>query len=173
MPPVTRTQTGSLRHTQSTNDYTTSIQAQPRRRRKKRSITEVLDSNGPLEIPRFTIDLSLPPEQRYLEVCHELQHEMRGLQALFDEVVGGLSLFVWMPSALLGWVCWALLWRVDSREESRELKVSAYWGGRDVTCAVRCKSDDPGCSAWCRCRVRMLSDASRASAERQESTCTS
>lgn len=170
MLPVTRTQTGSLRQTQNTNDYAAPVQLQPRRRRKRRSVTEVLDSNGPLEIPRFTIDLSLPPEQRYLEVCDELKHEMRGLQGLFDEVVGGL--FAWMPSALLGWVCWALLWRVRSREESRELKVSAFWGGRDVTYAVRYKSDEPGCSAWCRCRVRMLSDVPRASAERQESTCT-
>lgn len=169
MPPVTRTQTGSLRPTKKTDNSTILIQPQPRRRRKQRDITEILDSNGPLEIPRFIIDLSLPPEQRYVEVCDELQHEIRGLQGLSDEFVRGVLLFAWMPSAVLGWICWALLWRVYIREENRELKVSAFWGG----CDVRCNPDDPDCSAWRKCGIMMLSDVSRVSAERQVSTCIS
>lgn len=142
MPPVTRTQTGSLRQVQKTSDDSSSSQRhgihKRLRRRQKRADTaheqineptseptsqptETLDTNEPLLLPRFNIDLSLPPEQRYLEVCAVFRDEMRGLQGLFDEVVG--EFLVWVPSILLRWVCWAVLWKVYSDEETAELKV--------------------------------------------------
>ena len=140
MPPVTRTQTGSLRPAKRTSDASRSSpphKAEPRKHHRRtkpedsvtspncesiRASSEDSDSNEPLEIPRFTIDLSLPPEQRYLEVCAALQDEIRGLQNLFDEVVG--NFLPWVSSVVLRWVCWVLLWRVHSSEESAELKVS-------------------------------------------------
>jgi hypothetical protein len=76
----------------------------------------------------------LPPDQRYVEVCAALREEMRGLQGLFDEVVGG---FVpWVPSGILRWVCWMLLWGLLS-EENAELKVSREYSIH-ITCADYC-----------------------------------
>lgn len=141
MPPTTRAQTGSL--PAPTNQQPTSTTAsssaqphnnasQPRQRHNAKhaqifksadnaSLLEKSEPNDPLELPRFTIDLSLPPEQRYAEVCAALHDEMRGLEALFDEVVGSLA--PWVPLVVLRWVCWGLLWGVHSREQSAELRV--------------------------------------------------
>jgi hypothetical protein len=50
---------------------------------------------------------------------------MRGLQSLFDEVVGEfLPSWLHVPSVVLNWVAWALLWRVCDDEEDAELDVS-------------------------------------------------
>ncbi|GAB7335941.1 hypothetical protein MBLNU13_g08187t1 [Cladosporium sp. NU13] len=139
MPPTTRAQTGSLpapTNQQPISTTSSSAQphnnaAQPRQRKTAKhaqifksandaSSLETLEPNDPLELPRFTIDLSLPPEQRYAEVCAALRDEMRGLEALFDEVVGSLA--PWVPLVVLRWVCWGLLWGVHSKEESAELR---------------------------------------------------
>lgn len=84
---------------------------------------EATEWNEPLPIPRFTIDLSLPPEKRYLEVCAAFHEEMRGLRSLFDEVME--AFLPWLPSPVRRLVCWAFLWRVYSEEENRELKVGS------------------------------------------------
>jgi hypothetical protein len=150
MPPTTRTQSGSLPESSSAassssqphNDTT----YQRRQRHKKQpakfkhaqiyksstedaaSLNETSEPNDPLELPHFTIDLSLPPEQRYAEVCAALHDEMRGLEALFDEVVGGAA--PWVPIVVLRWVCWVLLWGVHSAEESAELRVCCSQRGK-------------------------------------------
>lgn len=146
MPPTTRAQTGSLPVSTSQQPISTSSSAQPHNNTNASSQTppqsrqrhaakhaqifksandasslETSEPNDPLELPRFTIDLSLPPEQRYAEVCAALHDEMRGLEALFDEVVGSLA--PWVPLVVLRWVCWGLLWGVHSKEESAELRV--------------------------------------------------
>ncbi|TKA69116.1 hypothetical protein B0A55_08869 [Friedmanniomyces simplex] len=77
-------------------------------------------SVNPGEPPRFTIDLSLPPEQRYLEVCAALESEITGLTSLFDEVVGGM--LPWVPLRWLHFACWLLLGRIHNREEHAELR---------------------------------------------------
>lgn len=71
-------------------------------------------SSTPDEPPRFTIDLSLPPEQRYNEVCLAFRKEVQNLPPLFDEVVGGSK---WIHR-----LAWLLLWGVYDAEENRELK---------------------------------------------------
>jgi hypothetical protein len=49
---------------------------------------------------------------------------MRGLQSLFDEVVGWfLPFWLPVPGVLLNWIAWALLWRVCDAEEDAELDV--------------------------------------------------
>ncbi|KAI5365455.1 Putative Acid ceramidase [Septoria linicola] len=70
--------------------------------------------------PRFTIDLSLPPEQRYLHVCAAFQEEVAGLTSLFDEVVAGMLYQV--PLKWVHFVCRILLRSVYDREENKELK---------------------------------------------------
>jgi hypothetical protein len=136
MPPTTRAQTTSSQPQPPNNINNTFSQQQQRQRRNKppkstvkhaqiyKSAVQdasVSEPNDPLELPRFTIDLSLPPEQRYAEVCATLHDEMRGLEALFDEVVGGAA--PWVPISVLRWFCWAVLWGVHSEEESKELRV--------------------------------------------------
>jgi hypothetical protein len=134
MPPTTRAQTSSSQP-QNNNNTSSSSQQQQRQRHKPPKSTvkhaqsyksaiqdaSLSEPNDPLELPRFTIDLSLPPEQRYAEVCATLHDEMRGLEALFDEVVGGAA--PWVPISVLRWFCWAVLWGVHSKEESAELRV--------------------------------------------------
>lgn len=71
-------------------------------------------------IPCFTVDLSKPPEHRYDEVCFELRDKMRDLRFLFDEVVGEMVPF--FPIKGLRWICWAMLRRVWSDEETAELR---------------------------------------------------
>ncbi|KAK5137799.1 hypothetical protein LTR08_007371 [Meristemomyces frigidus] len=72
------------------------------------------------EPPRFTIDLSLPPEERYLEVCAALHSEITGITSLFDEVVGGMVGF--LPLKWLHVVCRLLLRGLYSEEETAELR---------------------------------------------------
>ncbi|OQO14141.1 hypothetical protein B0A48_01017 [Cryoendolithus antarcticus] len=76
--------------------------------------------NEPQSIPRFSIDLSLPPQQRYTEVCAAFKDQMLGLRELFDDVVGSMLPFV--PKAVLKWICWLLLRGVYDAEETAELK---------------------------------------------------
>lgn len=132
MPPTTRAQTSSSQPQNNTSGATQPRQRHPKPPKSTVKHAQIYKSaisqdaspsepNDPLELPRFTIDLSLPPEQRYAEVCATLHDEMRGLEALFDEVVGGAA--PWVPISVLRWFCWAVLWGVCSGEETRELRV--------------------------------------------------
>ena len=84
------------------------------------STTSSRRSNTPDEPSRFTIDLSLPPEQRYLEICAVLKSEMLNLTSLFDEVVGDMIPF--LSTNWLHFLCRMLLRRVYDKEENDELK---------------------------------------------------
>lgn len=75
---------------------------------------------GPDQPPCFTIDLSLPPEQRYLEVCTAFKDEISNLTDLFDQVVGDMVPFI--PVRWLHRLGRLLLRRVYSSEENAELK---------------------------------------------------
>ena len=87
-------------------------------------------TSAPDEPPRFIIDLSLPPEQRYLEVCAAFKGEILNLTPLFDEVVG--EELRWLPNALLRGICKALLRRVHDNEENAELKGISKATGVDM-----------------------------------------
>jgi len=75
---------------------------------------------SPDEPLRFIINLSLPPEQRYLEVCTALKSEINNLTSLFDEVVGDMVNFV--SNWWLHFLCRILLRGVYNKEENAELK---------------------------------------------------
>ncbi|KAK3717461.1 hypothetical protein LTR37_005851 [Vermiconidia calcicola] len=77
-------------------------------------------NNVPDEPPRFIIDLSLPPEQRYLEVCAAFRDEMLNLTSLFDEVVGGMVSLI--SITWLRRICKLCLRRIYNEEENAELK---------------------------------------------------
>lgn len=98
-----------------------SIDKQSMRMRKHASTTWDTNSSSrhpsksstPDEPPRFTIDLSLSPEQRYTEVCLAFKKEIQNLPPLFDEVVGASK---WVHR-----LAWLLLRGVYDHEENKEL----------------------------------------------------
>lgn len=51
---------------------------------KKENNTYISDSDIP---PTYTIDLSLPPRQRYVELARDFKPRLRELTSLFDEVI--------------------------------------------------------------------------------------
>jgi hypothetical protein len=146
MPPLTRSQTKPLPSSSTNGDTSQTTEtlssrhllrhrrnaARPHNNAKNTTTTASTDTtdmdspvNHPQSPPRFTIDLSLPPTERYADVCHALGDEMRGLQSIFDEVVGGfLPSWLYVPSAVLNRIAWAFLWRVYDTEEHAELDVS-------------------------------------------------
>lgn len=72
------------------------------------------------DLPTYTIDLSLPPSQRYVQIATDFAPQLRYIVPLFDAVV--LS---YLPHALLKPVkllARVLLRRVFSSEETAELK---------------------------------------------------
>lgn len=82
--------------------------------------------NGSSEPPRFVIDLSLPPEQRYLEVCAGFHQRIKGVTPLFDEVVSDLLLSLprplcWVPIQRIHQMARLCLRGVYDQEETREL----------------------------------------------------
>lgn len=99
------------------------LQEQIRQRKSKesnRSSKASLRTRYPDTPPRFVIDLSIPPEQRYLQLCAAFKREISELVPLFDEVVGGMMQAVplkWLHSA-----CEMILRGVYDKEENQELK---------------------------------------------------
>ena len=72
-----------------------------------------IDPTKDSEIPRFTIDLSLPPIKRYQHLAREFIPQIASLTALFSEVV---------PGAFFRSLLKLLLRRLDSREQTSELR---------------------------------------------------
>lgn len=116
MPPATRSSTTKAVVSASSTTY----QATDGHDRYARMRTEIPPplqrpsrSSDPDEPPRFTINLSLPPENRYTEVCATFKKEIHNLTPLFDEVVGG--------SKWIHCLAWVFLRRVYDDEENKEL----------------------------------------------------
>lgn len=82
----------------------------------------------PEPIPTYRIDLSLPPEQRYIQVATEFGHKMREITPLFDEVLA--TLIPWPQ--LRRWIEFLasiFLRRVYSPEETKEIRGIAKESG--------------------------------------------
>jgi hypothetical protein len=82
----------------------------------------------PEPIPTYRIDLSLPPEQRYLQVATDFGPKMRHITPLFDEVLS--TIIPWRQ--LRRWIEFLasiFLKRVYSSEETKELKGIAKASG--------------------------------------------
>jgi len=78
---------------------------------KQKSLAEV-QSSEELRIPTHTIDLSLPPSQRYHRVAIDFLPHLASLTALFDEIV---------PSSAVRGLARLLLRRLHSKEQTEEL----------------------------------------------------
>lgn len=87
--------------------------------------------NEPDTPPCFTINMSLPPEQRYTELATAFKPEMQGLTSLFDEVVGD-SILPNIPIDRIKFVSKLLLRRVYSSEETAELRGIAKVTGIEI-----------------------------------------
>jgi hypothetical protein len=68
--------------------------------------------------PVYTIDMSLPPEQRYLQVANDYQAVISGLPQIFDEVINQTRI----PLALVRIAARVFLWRLCSREQTEEIR---------------------------------------------------
>ncbi|KAK3622044.1 hypothetical protein LTR56_022416 [Elasticomyces elasticus] len=123
--PVTRSQTGQ---TASTGKYASSevpdavatTIGEGTASKSKASKRPRHRDEGPQEPPRFTVDLSLQPEQRYAEVSSALKSELVGLTGLFDEVMG--DIIPWLPLRWAHLLCWLFLRGVHNKEEHAEIK---------------------------------------------------
>ena len=84
------------------------------------AITKARDEDEDFKPPRYTIDLSLPPVERYQHVAKDFLAEVPALPRLFDELVQELH-----PKISVGTIrrlARLLLRRVNSREETEELR---------------------------------------------------
>ena len=71
-------------------------------------------------VPRYKIDLSLPPVERYQKVAAAFKHELIALPQLFDDVVRGLHPHVSVQT--VHHAARLLLRRLNSSEETEELR---------------------------------------------------
>lgn len=74
----------------------------------------------PREPPKYTIDLSRPPKQRYLAVVKDFKDEIRALPFLFDQVV--MEHLRGANRKKVKWLAKLLLRGVYNKEEDEELK---------------------------------------------------
>jgi hypothetical protein len=70
--------------------------------------------------PIYTIDLSLPPSERYVEVAKDFKDNLLDLIYLFDEVVESLDLSISLTT--IKQLAKLLLRRVNSTEQTEELR---------------------------------------------------
>jgi hypothetical protein len=78
-------------------------------------------SAGMESIPTYTIDLSLPPSERYVKLAIDLAPQMRELTPLFDEVLGFIIPYPWL-CRFIKFISSLVLRRVYSSEETEELR---------------------------------------------------
>lgn len=70
--------------------------------------------------PIYTIDLSLPPSERYVALAKEYNEQVHSLTGLFDEVVGSI-----VPNVSITWIkrlARVFLTRLYTREETEEIR---------------------------------------------------
>ena len=87
------------------------------RRPKK---THHVGEPSPHSCPRYTIDLSLKPSDRYKEVAKDFELKIRLLPTLFDQVVQGLHSHISIKT--VRWLARFLLRRLHNYEETEELR---------------------------------------------------
>jgi hypothetical protein len=72
--------------------------------------------------PVYTIDLSLPPAQRYVELVGDYKQYLHDLTELFDGVVQKILNAAWLPTWLLHFLARLFLRGLHSAEETDELR---------------------------------------------------
>ncbi|KAF2646865.1 hypothetical protein P280DRAFT_465014 [Massarina eburnea CBS 473.64] len=85
---------------------------------KDQGIYRVLGYGKPKRLPVYTIDLSLPPENRYVEVAAKHQTDLKRLTSTLDELLEQLRI----PKKMFHVLAWIFLRRLYSEEHTRELR---------------------------------------------------
>ncbi|KAF1847851.1 uncharacterized protein K460DRAFT_277487 [Cucurbitaria berberidis CBS 394.84] len=71
--------------------------------------------------PVYTIDLSLPPSQRYAHVAHDFKSTVGELAQLFDDVLDPIRPSM-VPRCFFHFLAWVFLRRIFSKEQTKELR---------------------------------------------------
>ena len=69
------------------------------------------------EPPLYSIDLDLPPESRYAQMCNDYKDEMAELAKIYDEIISTTPF-----PRLFGFLGRKLLKKVYSKEETEEIR---------------------------------------------------
>ena len=69
------------------------------------------------EPPLYSIDLSLPPESRYAQICNDYKDEMAELAKIYDDLLSSTPF-----PRLFGYLARWLLRKVHSKEETEEIR---------------------------------------------------
>jgi len=80
-----------------------------------------LPTNDTLPIPTYTIDLSLPPDQRYNALAKDFAPKLHTLTHLFDEIIASVTPNIFFQR-VIKFVSSILLCRLYSSEETQEVK---------------------------------------------------
>jgi beta subunit of N-acylethanolamine-hydrolyzing acid amidase len=76
------------------------------------------------EPPLYSIDLDLPPESRYIDMCNDYKNEMAELAKIYDEILSMLPF-----PRFFGFLARNLLKRVYSKEETEEIRAISKVSG--------------------------------------------
>ena len=87
--------------------------------------------SGEDSIPKYRIDLSLPPEERYLQLAEDFSTRMQEVVPLFDEILETLVSYAILRH-LIRFLARIFLWRLYSDEETRELQSIAQAANVDL-----------------------------------------
>lgn len=138
MAPTTRSQTARIAgfpdipHEGQESDRKTrniplaSAEKPPARKLTKSTASAIVD--GADVPPTYTIDLSLPPAQRYVEVAAAFKDECLGLTVLFEETVKQFGLSVGIVTRLAR----LLLRRLHDSEQTEEIRGISNVTGIDM-----------------------------------------
>lgn len=102
---------------EANSDSNTPRQAESPHRLDATSVSSVEELDG-LEPPRYTINLSLPPRERYQEVAYAFRSRVQSLPSLFIELLDNVGL---SPTVAQG-LARLCLRRVHATEETEELR---------------------------------------------------
>ncbi|KAF2753945.1 hypothetical protein EJ05DRAFT_533404 [Pseudovirgaria hyperparasitica] len=78
--------------------------------------------------PVYTIDLSLPPSERYMQLATDYKQKIQGLPALFEDLVAATP----VPLLLVTWLSRLVLRRLHSKEQTEEIRGISKITGVDI-----------------------------------------
>lgn len=81
-----------------------------------------------LPIPVYTIDLSLPPDIRYVALAKDFSAKMQTVAHLFDDIVGSITPNKYLRK-VIKFLASVFLFRLYNSEETEEIKGMAKAGG--------------------------------------------
>lgn len=114
MSPQTRSQTSR------TSAISERSKDQPRRRTAREVTPEGPILDDPENPPRYIIDLSLPPSERYVRLATDFKPLLESVPSLFDDVVHSFAPGISIST--IRFLSRRMLRKVHSKEETEELK---------------------------------------------------